>query len=745
MLVSTARAQLELSIFDAVSGHPLDGVKVEMYSLNDRQQEKLISNNQGLIHSTLQLPVQIRLAHLAYRERLDTMYQSSQTIYLDPDIRSLDEVVITGQYLPQSAQKSLYKVKTIDRERLAQQGANTLQDVLANQLNINFSRDNAMGASGMNLMGIAGQHIKILIDGIPVAGRGGINNEIDINQLNINSIEQVEIVEGPMAVNFGADALAGVINIITKKDDDQQLNLDLTLQEETVESNYSFFREGIHSPSLRIGYKPAERWYLQAEGRINHFGGWVGNGSERNRQWYPKTQYFGSNLIRYEAQHFNIYYRLDYLDESIENLGEVNDSNPLRDPFATDESFQSQRWMHQLQAEVHLNNRWHLNPVFSFTDYQRTTRQFNTNLVTGQTRTTIQSEQDSIYFRNYFFRNVLSQTDGEWGSLQLGMEATHEQAAGTTISQGEKWLTDLALFASAEIHLNPKLQIRPGIRFSRHSLFKTQPTPSINLKYDLHTQVEVRIGYGRGFRAPSLREMYHEFIDANHNIQGNQDLEPEYSHSFNADITYRLPKLNISTSLTGFYNHIDNMITFFTPTISNQSTTYVNLLKFKTAGLRLTGQWRKSWINLSSGVAYTGRYQRLRQENRDVPGFVFGWEANLNNTFIWSQTGISASLFYKFNGPFKDYRLVDQEGESRPQLQQINGFHLMDFTLSKDLGSNLKLTAGIRNLMNVNTVNNNLTGGGAHSGETGKTSVAYGRSYFLRINLNLKSMKINEN
>ena len=50
-----------------------------------------------------------------------------------------------------------------------------------------------------------------------MAGRQGTSNEIDINQIDINSIERIEIVEGPMSVVYGADALAGVINIITKK------------------------------------------------------------------------------------------------------------------------------------------------------------------------------------------------------------------------------------------------------------------------------------------------------------------------------------------------------------------------------------------------------------------------------------------------------------------------------------------------------------------------------------------------
>ena len=65
----------------------------------------------------------------------------------------------------------------------------------------------------MTMMGLKGQNVKILIDGMPIIGRQGTSNEININQVDINTIERIEIVEGPMSVVYGADALAGVIFI----------------------------------------------------------------------------------------------------------------------------------------------------------------------------------------------------------------------------------------------------------------------------------------------------------------------------------------------------------------------------------------------------------------------------------------------------------------------------------------------------------------------------------------------------
>ena len=183
----------------------------------------------------------------------------------------LDEVVITGQFEPQSARKSVYQVKTIPLERIAARGAVRLQDVLNTELNIRFSQDLALGGSNLSLQGLAGQNVKVLIDGVPMVGRQGTSNEININQLNVNAIERIEIIEGPMSVVYGADALAGVINIITKKTIDGKLELQAKVHEETVGNEYGW-SEGIHNESIGIGFSK-NNWRTRADFNRNYFGG----------------------------------------------------------------------------------------------------------------------------------------------------------------------------------------------------------------------------------------------------------------------------------------------------------------------------------------------------------------------------------------------------------------------------------------------------------------------------------------
>lgn len=712
---------------------PLVGAIATVKSLTDSHVKHIIADRTGTCVTNLKTPFILQVKHIGYSVLHDTIRNNEQTVYLIPSASTLDEVVITGQYQPQSAKNSVYKVRTIGADRIAAQSANSIQDVLSNELNIQFSRDNATGSSGISLQGLSGQYVKILLDGVPMSGRSGVSNEIDLGQIDVQSIQRIEIVEGPMSVNYGADALAGVINIITKKDIATKLDLNVSLSEETVGKEFGFVDEGIHSPSIKLGYKLTDHWYTQFNARIYRFGGWAGSSEGRQKDWYPKTQYFGGFLTRYTTNKFTVHYRLDYLDETLENLGALNNNNPLKDAFAIDEEYKAERWMHQVQSDWEIGKAT-LNSVFSYTDYERRTSQFSKNLVTDDETSTIDSEQDTVFYRSIFFRETLNNAiSGEWGSMQVGFEGTKEIAGGSTLSTGDKQITDISLFISSEFIIGD-LKVRPGVRVTYNSVFETTPTPSINFNYTLTKNTQLRWSYGRGFRTPSIRELYHEFIDANHNIIGSDALKPEYSHSLNIGVSHELKSLSIAVNASGFYNTIDNRITFFFPEAVNQPTTYINQLKYKTLGGNLRGSYKKNDLTIDAGFSYIGLYQRLSEGN-EVPSFVFAPELNfrIQNEFK-NAFGLKPSLFYKFTGANRNYQL-DLDGE--PQLNKINGFHFLDATVSKSFKQGISISLGSRNILDVTSVNSSLSGG-AHSGGNAQRAISYGRSYFLRINYNLK-------
>ncbi|HNR86461.1 MAG TPA: Plug domain-containing protein [Taishania sp.] len=140
--------------------------------------------------------------------------QIPSTIYLKKTITSFDEMIITGQLQHTTVSNCVQNVRVINSKKIEQMGAQNLTQLFKNELNIQLSNDAILG-SGMDLQGISGENVKILVDGVPIIGK--MNGTVDLNQINIQNVEKIEIIEGPLSVNYGSDALAGTITLLLKK------------------------------------------------------------------------------------------------------------------------------------------------------------------------------------------------------------------------------------------------------------------------------------------------------------------------------------------------------------------------------------------------------------------------------------------------------------------------------------------------------------------------------------------------
>jgi outer membrane receptor for ferrienterochelin and colicins len=167
-------------------------------------------------------------------------------------IQKLEEVVVTGQYSKQSVKKSVYEVKVITNTVIQQNAANNLADLLNQNLNIQIVPNAQTGKSQVSLFGLDGQYIKVLMDGIPMVSDEGFGNNIDLTQINLDDIEQIEIVEGAMGVEYGANAVTGIINLISKKSTKNKIDFNFSVQEETLGNEYEWWAKGRHIQTLSI-------------------------------------------------------------------------------------------------------------------------------------------------------------------------------------------------------------------------------------------------------------------------------------------------------------------------------------------------------------------------------------------------------------------------------------------------------------------------------------------------------------
>lgn len=657
-----------------------------------------------------------------------------------PAEKELQEVTVTGQVKPQSLKNSVYQVKVISQERIQKQAATKLQDVLNYELNIRFTQDQATGGSNITMQGLAGQNVKILLDGVPVVGRQGINNEININQIDINTIEKIEVVEGPMSVMYGADALGGVINIITKKSAANKWSISARQHEETVGKEYSFFDKGIHNSSVAVTYR-YKNLQAGASAGYNYFGGWKGDTTGRELLWHKKDQIVASGFLNYTTARLTLGYRIDGLDELITDPSNyiLKDTNS-GSYYARDREYFSNRLMQQVQSTYKFSGRLYLQTQAAYTDYNR--QVFSTLKRESDGKrflNTDTSSQAKVHFSSFNFRTAANYQLNNKFSFQPGIDINLDRGNGERLAKGVNAVNDYAFFISSEITAVKGVNIKPGFRFIKNSVYDAPAVvPSLNTKFVLNKHADLRLSYARGFRAPSLRELYFNFFDANHQIIGNPNLKAETSHSFNGSLSWKklsAGKVAYSTVLSGFYNDVKDLIDY-APSTSNPNVFVVtNVSDSKTGGFSLqTFAKYKNW-DMGVGAAYTGFYNANSTQDKELPTLNWSPEVNGNISYQFTKIGLGANLFYKFTGKTAFYS-VDSTGAFVKSAYKA--YHTADISLNKKLGKYLQLNAGIRNLFDVTGVG--VTGAastGIHNGSGLSRSIATGRSYFGSLVFNL--------
>ncbi len=651
--------------------------------------------------------------------------------------KNLEELIVTGQYKPQTLKKSVYQIKVINSERIKQSSATNVQQVLNNQVGFRFAADNTLGTTDVQLMGMSGRNVKILLDGVPMVDRGDTRESL--NQIDVNSIERIEIVEGPMSVSYGSDALAGVINIITKKNKNNGLTLTAKLQEETAGSEYHAFNyKGVHQQNITVDYKK-NNWGFTAGGSHNDMNGFGGDTYGRDKSWLPKEQWLGNARISYDKGRFNIYYRTDLLQEDILNRGAINYGNYK----AIDKKYTTNRFTNQLQGAYTFSKKLQLAATLAYTDYKRSTRTTKHYFEIGtDSLTDGEGEQDISKFNNVVFRTTVQYQLSNKISLQPGIDINREAASGPRISNNPV-ITDYAAFVSAEVKLGSNIHIRPGLRFIKNSVYNAPPViPSINTKFIISKKLDLRMAYAYGFRSPALRELYFLFEDVNHNVVGNPNLKAENSNSFNASLNWNVLPNNTRTysiSLSGFYNAFNNQIAFAQSLTRADQYTYFNVNKAKTVGGTIENKYSYKSLESSLGFSYVGIFRKLYDEKdyKNETDKDFLWSPELNASISYNVDIIKTrfNLFYKYTG--KKPQLVtgkDAANQLALLIAVTDAYSLADFTGTTKINKYLSVSAGIKNIFDVTNVSNNAAVSTSVHNAGYNVAIGYGRSYFVGLN-----------
>lgn len=598
------------------------------------------------------------------------------------------EIVVTGSPFGTTRNKSIHRVRLMDSTRIASQQAVSLRDVLTTELNIGVHNDAILG-SGTTIQGIGGNGVKVLIDGVPVTGR--LDGNIDISQILLGNAERVEIVEGPMAVMYGSDAIGGVINVVSKQLNNDRLHGSIHAYTESVGSfNTSVLANGSVGDTK-----------LSLNGARNLFDGWSSNKSyKRFAEWKPREQYLLDFRVQPEWQDVTVHYDVHAFTETILNRGEP------RAPYgemAFDDEYITRRLVNSVSATWKAASDISSTGTAAVTLYRREKLSTVKDLVTLSKQPTLgNGDQDTTTMTTAMLRLITSVgSDTSLSNLSFGFEGTVESMKSSRLTASTANMTDAAAFAEFKWGMSKLFAVQAGGRVLWNSKFGVYAVPSLHAIWKPTSLSTLRFSAAQGYRSPSLRELYLFFVDINHDIVGSALLRPEYSTSLNASASILWNDYGnvIRFEPSAYVNDVQNLITL-SQLEGTQQYTYINIGRMLTAGMQANMVYSNESLEVAIGGALVATSYAIGSMHVNA----LQWSPQVTSTLRYELplTSSILSVFVKYNG--QSVRPI-QTSSSTTTTQVTDPYTMMDVVVGHSFFNKLfTLSVGCKNVMDITNI-----------------------------------------
>lgn len=651
---------------------------------------------------------------------------------------SLDDVVITGQYSPTHYSNSLYKVKVIKKEQIESRGFTTLDQVLQFDSNVKIQYDPALGTS-IKLRGVESNSVAILIDGIPVIGR--LDGAIDLSQISMANVERIEIIEGTQSLMYGNNATGGVINLISKKSQLKKIETEFSAIAESIGVQNLMLRTGIRHKklilSLHGNYLHDQN--IEDDSLRSYVNFELDDGSSmdvKKYPWNPKTQWSSGASLRYDLKEdHRLILSTQWNKEEVRNLGQKR--RPQFKPYALDEVYNTRRNDYSIHYDGQLNDQRYLQVDLAYNRFDRNLTnqryEFDLNAIDPEA-----SQIDTSNFDALFFRSMFSDQITEAWQYMIGAQYNREIGAGERIENLESGVViaeEASVFTQIKFSPSKDFTASIGTRNLWNKTYGFISTPSLQAKWNLFP-FHMKFGYSHGFRSPGLKELYLNFIDVNHDVVGNEFLEPEKSVDYNLSLEWgnNNQNINLSASANVFHTSIENKIIL--AQVNDTRYTYQNLERFisKGFGIQLGASYKNIQIDHQNNLIFIGNdFTFNNEEIGSIPNFDF------STTFRYglNKLPLSISIAHRYFNSQISYFLNGSDELSQSTLAP---YQFLDASIQAKLFKNsLSVVVGVKNALDnyrIGVNNANLSLNHTDMSNDALRVVNKGRSLFVSVSYN---------
>ena len=718
---STISFSQTIEVEDKDSHIPIIGAQVVIYPTESLQDSVvLITDNFGIVQNSFQSDsIFININSIGYEPYFaKTAQKSILKIRLIPTVLNLETVVVTGQYSPNTKTNSIYNVEVVNAKEIEEKGNTNMQEVLNNQ--ISFKTNNGhTNETALNINGLSGAHVKFMIDGVPLEGR--VNGNIDLSQINTDDIERIEIIEGPVSVVYGTNAIGGIVNIITKK----RLNKPF---ESTINSYYETV--GKYNFNGNVAFQKNNNNFKLSGGR-NFFGGYSEFDTSRAQLWKPREQYFGKFLYGHKFKTFKLSIIANGFSEKMISKGE------LKPPYYTtafDTYNTTKRFRNSYLLNGYINEKSYLDFTLGYSYYNRHRNIYFKDLTTLESYLTQgNSDQDTTIYNNILFRGFYSnKAKKDKFSFLIGTEIKQDFVQANRVQGQIQNMGNYAVYASLNYEPFKGMSIQPALRYAYNTRYKAPLIPSVITQYKFKN-LKLKGFYAYGFRTPSLKELFLEFhFNETINLWGNDQLTAENSDHFLLSAEYSKNNFKIETK--AFYNKVKDLIDLVK--ISTIDWQYQNIGYFITKGINTNITYKLKTLKVNMAYTYTGTYDGQFTVTDFDNTFNYSTNIMMDLRYTYPKWKSGININYKYIGQTNSFYLTDT---GNIENSRIGAYSILDLTLFKKFyNGKLTLVSGVKNALNTTTVN--LTGnvyGFSTSKNENNLAVLWGRTAFLSLKLKL--------
>jgi len=435
----------------------------------------------------------------------------------DSSVLTVDEVVVTAERVRHPVRDVAASVSVVTAADLDRTLARTATAALASLPGVFVQKTGPFGRTDIDIRGVGdrGCRVQVLVDGRPE--KMPIYGCVVTHTLPLNNVERIEVVRGPLSVLYGSDAMAGVVNIVTRQAE-RPLELGALLDYGSFNTRHATLTGGTRQGGLRV---LASVDKAMSDGHL------------------PNSQYNGNDASLRAGYNFSSAVQLDFTGKYFD--GVKHEPKRSTDP----DTFVATSWNHYQRGGLDLTGTLGSETFGGFAKVYRTFGEHQFDPTDGWHSTDFTNGVTLHGHRRFVASNL----------AQAGVEGS--QLAGTWIQSDTSkpsWTRlQAAVFAQDEQTLGP-VTANAGVRFSYDNVSGPFLCPKAGAVGRITGSTTLRANVNRGFRFPPIYQLYASDFPAK-----NPDLKPEASWNYEVGVNQQIVS-GLSADVAGFILRGENLI-----------------------------------------------------------------------------------------------------------------------------------------------------------------------------------------